>query len=197
MGWLSSLWNQPAAMGFARAQLMFSMRDIREAETANTMRAEIDRAIKERSMTDTSRETVEAPETIYLDGDLVRDDFPHIRGAWLDAKYANEPPLVYIHADLHTALLARAEKAEAERDAWEAAYNRTSETLTWSAGEHGAAIAERDALQSEVDTLRGALAWYGEQARIARLIHSEGDAGRQALAGDGGKKARAALEAKP
>lgn len=38
-----------------------------------------------------------------------------------------------------------------------------------------------------------ALAWYGEQARLARLIHSEGDAGRHALAVDGGAKARAAL----
>jgi hypothetical protein len=41
--------------------------------------------------------------------------------------------------------------------------------------------------------LREALEWYGEQARLARLIHSEGDAGRHALADDGGKRARAAL----
>ena len=38
-----------------------------------------------------------------------------------------------------------------------------------------------------------ALEWYGEQARLARLIHSEGDAGRRALTDDGGKRARAAL----
>lgn len=44
--------------------------------------------------------------------------------------------------------------------------------------------------QSEVEA---ALAWYGEQARLARLIHSEGDAGRHALAADGGKRAREAL----
>jgi hypothetical protein len=37
------------------------------------------------------------------------------------------------------------------------------------------------------------LEWYAEQARLARLIHSEGDAGRHALADDGGKRARAAL----
>ena len=43
--------------------------------------------------------------------------------------------------------------------------------------------------------VREALAWYGEQARLARLIHSEGDAGRHALAADGGKLARQALEA--
>jgi uncharacterized protein (DUF3084 family) len=41
-----------------------------------------------------------------------------------------------------------------------------------------------------------ALEWYGEQARLARLIHSEGNAGRNALAADGGKKARAALAGK-
>lgn len=40
-----------------------------------------------------------------------------------------------------------------------------------------------------------ALAWYGEQARLARLIHSEGDAGRNALQADGGKRANAILVA--
>ena len=41
------------------------------------------------------------------------------------------------------------------------------------------------------DDLLKALEWYGEQARLARLIHSEGDAGRHALADDGGSRARA------
>ena len=41
--------------------------------------------------------------------------------------------------------------------------------------------------------LRSALGWYGEQARLCRLIHSEGDSGRHALADDGGKRASAAL----
>lgn len=41
--------------------------------------------------------------------------------------------------------------------------------------------------------LAEALAWYGEQARLARLFHSEGDAGRHALQNDGGKRARAIL----
>ena len=41
--------------------------------------------------------------------------------------------------------------------------------------------------------LMGAVEWYGEQARLARLIHREGDAGRNALAADGGTRARAAL----
>lgn len=45
----------------------------------------------------------------------------------------------------------------------------------------------------EVERLREELAWYGEQARLARLIHSEGDAGRHALAEDGGKRAQAVL----
>ena len=45
----------------------------------------------------------------------------------------------------------------------------------------------------DVAALREAVEWYGEQARLARLIHSEGDAGRSALAADGGKRALAAL----
>jgi hypothetical protein len=44
------------------------------------------------------------------------------------------------------------------------------------------------------ERMREALAWYGEQARLAKLIHSEGDAGRHALANDGGKRATAALQ---
>ena len=46
---------------------------------------------------------------------------------------------------------------------------------------------------TEIERLREALEWYGEQARLARLIHSEGDAGRHALQEDGGKKARTTL----
>ena len=41
--------------------------------------------------------------------------------------------------------------------------------------------------------MREALEWYGEQARLCRLIHSEGDAGRHALAHDGGKRALSVL----
>lgn len=47
----------------------------------------------------------------------------------------------------------------------------------------------------EVRDMMVLLAWYGEQARLARLIHSEGDMGRHALQADGGKKAKAALAA--
>jgi hypothetical protein len=47
----------------------------------------------------------------------------------------------------------------------------------------------------KVAALEGALDWYREQARLARLIHSEGDAGRHALQADGGKRAAAALAA--
>ena len=46
--------------------------------------------------------------------------------------------------------------------------------------------------------IREALAWYGEAARLCRLVHSGGDVGRHALADDGGKRARALLdEGKP
>ena len=53
-------------------------------------------------------------------------------------------------------------------------------------GLHAAVVAERD-------ELRAALEWYGEQARLSRLVRSEGDIGRYSLAADGGKRARAAL----
>jgi hypothetical protein len=55
---------------------------------------------------------------------------------------------------------------------------------------------QRDDLCAERARLREELAWYGEQARLCRLIHSEGDAGRAALDADGGKRARAALDHK-
>ena len=50
--------------------------------------------------------------------------------------------------------------------------------------------------EDRVAELDAALSWYGEQARLARLIHTGGDGGRHALAEDGGKKARAALKEK-
>jgi len=58
-------------------------------------------------------------------------------------------------------------------------------------GPEAAALIE--SLSAEREGMREALEWYGEQARLARLVHSEGDAGRNALAADGGKRARAAL----
>lgn len=62
-------------------------------------------------------------------------------------------------------------------------------------GEEAAAL--RDMLNTRADShhrLVETLEWYEEQARLCRLIHSEGDAGRQALSADGGKRARAALK---
>lgn len=50
--------------------------------------------------------------------------------------------------------------------------------------------------EAENTKLREVLEWYGEQARLCRLIHAEGDAGRNALSADGGEKARAALTEK-
>lgn len=48
-------------------------------------------------------------------------------------------------------------------------------------------------LLDRLERAEAALSWYGEQARLCRLVHSEGDAGRHALDDDGGKRARAAL----
>ena len=49
-------------------------------------------------------------------------------------------------------------------------------------------------LKARNKELEEVLAWYGENARLCRLIHSEGDPGRWALSADGGKKARDILE---
>jgi hypothetical protein len=51
-----------------------------------------------------------------------------------------------------------------------------------------------NAIADENTRLKEALEWYGENARLCRLIHSGGDAGRQALAADGGARARAVLD---
>lgn len=56
-----------------------------------------------------------------------------------------------------------------------------------------AALTPSPESQEQLKVMREALEWYGEQSRLCRLIHSEGDTGRHALAADGGKKARAAL----
>jgi len=64
--------------------------------------------------------------------------------------------------------------------------------------EHGNQSCAKDAiiasLTDRVARLEAALQWYGEQARLCRLIHNEGDKGRHALSNDGGKRARSALE---
>lgn len=52
---------------------------------------------------------------------------------------------------------------------------------------------ELDEIKAQLAEARELLRWYGKQARLCRLIHSEGDAGRAALSEDGGKNARAFL----
>lgn len=53
-----------------------------------------------------------------------------------------------------------------------------------------------DTIESQaarIAELEAGLHWYGEQSRLCRLIHSDGDAGRHALESDGGERARALL----
>lgn len=63
-------------------------------------------------------------------------------------------------------------------------------------GEYIGTVDRTDPRDAEIATLREALEFYGENARLCRLIHSGGDEGRQALSDDGGKIARAALARK-
>lgn len=60
--------------------------------------------------------------------------------------------------------------------------------------EESTAAAYRDAelirqLREQNGEMLSLLKWYRDHARLTRLIHSEGDAGRHALANDGGEKA--------
>ena len=48
----------------------------------------------------------------------------------------------------------------------------------------------------EIERLRSALEFYAEHGAGCRLIHSEGDISRNALADDGGKRAQFALHNK-
>lgn len=57
-----------------------------------------------------------------------------------------------------------------------------------------AAAAKLMSIDDRIAKLEAELSWYGEQTRLCRLIHSEGDAGRHALAADGGKRARQVLQ---
>lgn len=72
------------------------------------------------------------------------------------------------------------------RHSWSADKSIISQTGEW--------MKERTEAADEIERLRAELSWYGEQARLARLIHSGGDVGRHALAADGGKRARAVLQ---
>jgi hypothetical protein len=64
-----------------------------------------------------------------------------------------------------------------------------------------AALAVQEATIAELRErnarFEAALHWYGWNARLCRLIHSEGDVGRNALAADGGERARRLLTPPP
>ena len=101
-----------------------------------------------------------------------------------------------------TRLRERNAELEKERDHWKEEAHDISDdgkwTLWWEIADdkHKAAAPLRARIASFEATvmgLREELEWYGENARLCRLIHSEGDKGRSALSDDGGNRARAAL----
>ena len=69
--------------------------------------------------------------------------------------------------------------------------------IVWLRNNAAALFTAVESATREAERMRAALRWYGEQSRLARLIHSEGDAGRNAIANDGGKRAIAALAPEP
>ena len=105
--------------------------------------------------------------------------------------------LIAAAPDMHATILAlcgaldakRAENERLGRDLNMAKYGKPD--FAWST--HLEVMAD---LRAENERLRKELTWYGEQSRLARIIHSEGDAGRHALQADGGNRARAALALK-
>lgn len=109
--------------------------------------------------------------------DYNRDFRLHPQGDWVrysDYAFATEA---------QAAELARA-KADASR------LKAANDMLLRNMAEKDTELAR---LREELARVNEALEWYGDQARLARLIHSGGDAGRHALQEDGGTRARAAF----
>jgi hypothetical protein len=96
------------------------------------------------------------------------------------------------HGQSQTNYKAQADALNA-RDEIKALFETQAREIASLLADKTAAEERIEALKARVARLTPELKWYGEQARLARLIHGEGDAGRHALAEDGGKRARAAL----
>jgi hypothetical protein len=94
-------------------------------------------------------------------------------------------------ADELTALTAKISDAE-QRIA--ALMSERSSLIATKAEQLVALTKRATAAEAKVARMGEALEWYGERARLARLIHSGGDPARFELSDDGGKRARAALQ---
>lgn len=79
---------------------------------------------------------------------------------------------------------------------WPDFVGHPSMTGQWSANTHpdnAVAYVRADLSDALLREAAEVLDWYAENSRLARLIHSEGDKGRNTIAQDGGKQARATL----
>ena len=93
------------------------------------------------------------------------------------------------------AIRARLEKQLADAEQRIAALMSERSSLIATKAEQLVALTKRaTAAEAKVARMGEALEWYGERARLARLIHSGGDPARFELSDDGGKRARAALQ---
>jgi chromosome segregation ATPase len=72
-------------------------------------------------------------------------------------------------------------------------YNSAQDTLVALRAEIAQVRERAETAEAKLAQAAGVLKWYAEQARLARLIHAEGDVGRHAIANDGGALARAVL----
>lgn len=80
----------------------------------------------------------------------------------------------------------------ATHEAIEEALDRANAPIT-EGGRFLTLVERISAFASQRNDLLETLKWYGENARLCRLIHREGDAGRNALSEDGGKRAQASI----
>ena len=140
-----------------------------------------------RSWACTFRSPHDAAYIVAAQPSVVLELIERVRAA--EAK-AGEPTEAMITAGAAEVRLGIAEKWSAEVIASEV---HDAMQATRPAPVDTAAPPDVSALQERVRVLEEALRWYGEQARLCRLITREGDVGRHALDADGGKRAREAL----
>lgn len=126
-----------------------------------------------------------------------------VTGSWSANQYSDERARKYVLATLDGGQIEEpTEPGSFVGDIWFGdQIKRTRGTHRWDGAAWQSLPTETEVLiellakeRAKIARLTEALKWYGEQARLCRLIHSEGDAGRNALSNDGGKRAIEALQ---
>lgn len=110
---------------------------------------------------------------------------------WCQDNQWGDDGIEYVRADLAATEASKEHAPQAQDDRKVVVTtDEVAEALTY-------ALEIIETKEQRIANLESALEWYGEQSRLVRLIHNEGDKGRQALADDGGRRDRAILSATP